>query len=193
MRQRLLGLVVVLLLTPLHALAVGPDPNYMIPTNNDGSPISNIVTARFDPTAAVIPLPNNLLFAGTTDLTLNPPVADPTNISDPFVALSALDGWGTVTPWAATFTSATGSPLNPATVIPGGSVRMFQVTLTGPGGGVTGVVRELVPGLEFVATISPIPTSDPTVGGPFDGPRIAQDVAIILLQPLAELTSYMSS
>lgn len=193
MCQRLLGLVLVLLLTPLHALAVGADPNYMIPTNNDGSPISNIVIARFDATTSTIPLPNNLLFAGTTDLTLNfdNVVDDPTNISDPFVALSALDGWGTVTPWAATFTSDTGSPLNPATVTPGGSVRMFEVTLTGPGGGVTGVVRELVPGLDFVATISPVATSDPTVGGPFDGPRIAQQVVIILLQPLAELTSYM--
>lgn len=193
MRQRLLGLVVVLLLSPLHAFAVGPDPNYMIPTNNDGSPIDNIVTARFDPTTATIPLPNNLLFSGTTDLTLNfdDIVADPTDISDPFVALSSLDGWGTVTPWAQTFTSVTGSPLNPATVTPGGSVRMFEVTLTGPGGGVTGVVRELSPGVDFVATVSPVPVSDPTVGGPFDGPRIAQQVAIILLQPLARLTSYM--
>lgn len=194
MRQRLLALVVVLLLSPLHAFAVGPDPNYMIPTNNDGSPIDNIVTARFnpDPAAVVIPLPNNLLLSGTTDLTLNPPVDDPTDVSDPFVALSTLDGWSTVAPWAASFTSATGSPLNPATVIPGASVRMFEVTLTGPGGGVTGIVRELVPGPggEFVATVTG-PVSDPTVGGPFDGPRIAEQVAIILLAPLKELTSYM--
>jgi len=192
MRQRLLALVVGLLLSPLQALAVGPDPNYMIPTNDDGSPISNIVTARFDTQTFTIPLPNNLLFAGTTDLTLNfdAAVEDPTDITDPFVALSTLDGWSTVAPWAASFTSQTGDSIDPASVTPGGSVRMFEVTLTGPGGGVTGVVRELAPGVEFVATVTG-EVSDPTVGGPFDGPRIAEQVAIILLAPLKELTSYM--
>ena len=38
--------------------------------NNDGSAVTGVVAARFNPSAGVIPFPTNLLFSGTTDLTL---------------------------------------------------------------------------------------------------------------------------
>ena len=144
--------------------------------NDDGSPVTGIITARFDPTAGVIPLPNNLLLSGTRDLTLNPPVANPANFGDPTVAISALDGWSTVAPW--TFQMSPTAP-NPATVVAGQSVRVFEVTLTGPGGGVTGIVRELTPGAEFVTAVVP---SDAT----------GRSIAIIPTSPLKQLTSYMA-
>src|SRR5690606_15784325 len=109
--------------------------------NNDGSPVTGVITARFDPSGGVIPFPSNLLLQGTTDLTLNPPVADPANNADPAVALSALDGFSTVAPWSFQLSA----PPNPGSLVAGQSIRMFEVTLTGPGGGVTGVVRELAP------------------------------------------------
>ena len=62
------------------------------PTNDDGSPVTGTITPRFDPTAGVLPFPVNLLLQGTTDLTLNIPVADPDNYGDPQVVLNALDG-----------------------------------------------------------------------------------------------------
>ena len=145
------------------------------PTNDDGSPITGIITARFDPSAGVIPLPNNLLLSGTTDLTLNPPVADPTNFGDPTVAISALDGWSTVAPW--TFSMSTAPA--PGSIVAGESVRVFEVTLTGPGGGVTGIVRELQPGSEFVTAVVPSDTTGRTI-------------AIIPTSPLKQLTSYMA-
>ncbi|MCB1568881.1 MAG: hypothetical protein KDI69_08735, partial [Xanthomonadales bacterium] len=37
-----------------------------VPSNNNGNPVTGVLTARFDPTAGVIPLPNNLLLSGTT-------------------------------------------------------------------------------------------------------------------------------
>ena len=43
--------------------------------NDDGSPITAVIAARFDPSAGVIPTPNDLLLQGTRDLTLNIPVA----------------------------------------------------------------------------------------------------------------------
>lgn len=143
-------------------------------TNPDGSPVTSVLTARFDPTNRIIPTPNNLLLQGTTDLTLNIPVANPNNFGDPTVAVNALDGWSTVAPWATSFSA----PPAPASVTPGGSVRMFQVTLTGPGGGVTGIVRQLTAGVDFVTAFA---SSDTT----------GRTLAIVPLKPLAQLTSYM--
>ena len=64
-------------------------------TNNNGSPVTGVIAARFDPSNAdpaqrVIPLPNNLLLSGTTDLTLNIPVANPNNFNDPQVAVDTI-------------------------------------------------------------------------------------------------------
>ena len=61
--------------------------------NKDGSVVTGVLTASFDPSNAVIPFPSSLLYTGTTDLTLNIPVADPGNVTDPIVALNSLDGF----------------------------------------------------------------------------------------------------
>ncbi len=74
-------------------------------TNTGGTPVTAVITAKFDPSNSIVPFPTNLLLSGTTDLTLNIPVADPTNIGDPEVALNALDGFGTVAPWSTTFSA----------------------------------------------------------------------------------------
>ena len=84
--------------------------------------------AQFDPSAGVIPLPNNLLFSDSSDGTLNIPVADPTNLADPQVALNGLDGFSTVAPLTATFSGA----LNASTVRAGSTVRVFEVELINP-------------------------------------------------------------
>ena len=62
--------------------------------------------ATFDPAAGAIPFPNNLLFSGSTDGTLNIPVADPDNLADPRVAMNGLDGFSTVAPLTANFSGA---------------------------------------------------------------------------------------
>lgn len=143
--------------------------------NPGGPPVTSVLTARFDPTNRVIPAPNNLLLQGTTDLTLNVPVANPNNFGDPTVAVNALDGWSTVAPWTTSFSAAPA----PTSVTPGGSVRMFQVTLSGPGGGVTGIVRELAGGVDFVTAFA---SSDAT----------GRTLAVVPLKPLAQRTSYMA-
>ena len=145
-----------------------------VPTQPDGSPITAIgPTAVFDPTTGALPTPNNLAYLGTADGTLNPPVADPTDFGDPRVAMSALDGWSTVAPMVTTFSAA----VNPATVVPGQTVRVFKVTLSGHGGAVTGVERELTPGAEFVAMMNP---ADPT----------GQTLVIMPTAPLAGSSHY---
>ncbi|MFN2335288.1 MAG: hypothetical protein ABR550_12805, partial [Wenzhouxiangellaceae bacterium] len=115
-------------------------------TNPGGAPTSDVITANFDPAGGVLPFPNNLLLSGSGDLTLNIPVADPDDISDPQVALNALDGFSTVSPWTFTFSD----PVDPATIVPGSSVRLFEVQLVFGTIAVQQVIRELVPGQDFV-------------------------------------------
>lgn len=145
--------------------------------NGNGTPVTAVITARFDPTNAVVPFPTNLLLSGTTDLTLNIPVANAGNYGDPKVAMNSLDGFSTTAPWSTSFSAAA----KPATIIggPGGTVRVFEVTLTGPGGGVTSVVRELKSPQDFVAVLAPSDTSGRTL-------------AIVPTHPLRQLSSYMA-
>lgn len=159
-------LLISVLVTAALLAACSTDPEQSravpvpVPTNPDGSPVTGVLTANFDPSTGVVPTPNNLVYSGTADGTLNIPVANPANFSDPLVAINALDGWSTVAPITTTFSA----PPNPATIQAGGSIRMFQVTLcsTTPcppvGGPVSGVVRQLAAN-EFTALINP---SDPS-------------------------------
>ncbi len=144
-------------------------------TNDNGTIVTGIMTAVFDPAGGNIPFPNNLLLSGSGDLTLNIPVADPTNFADPQVALNALDGFSTVAPWSSSFTAS----VNPATVVPGSSVRVFEVTTITGTIAVNGVVRELTPGVDYVAILSSL---DPT----------NKTLAIVPLRPLDQLTTYMA-
>jgi hypothetical protein len=143
-------------------------------TNNDGSPVTAIITAKFDPSNGVVPFPTNLLLSGTTDLTLNIPVVNPADYSDPKVSMNALDGFSTTAPWSTTFST----PPRPSSVQAGTSVRVFQVTLSGPGGGVTGLTRELTPNVDYVIGLSSSDTSGRTLG-------------IVPTKPLQQLTSYL--
>ena len=138
-----------------------------------GDPATATFTARFDPAGGVLPFPNNLLRSGSTDLTLNIPVADPTDFGNPSVALNALDGFSTVAPWSFDFDR----PINPNTVIPGSTVRMFEVQFVFGTIAVQRINRELTPGAEYVAAVNP--------GNP-------QGVVIVPLRPLAENTGYMA-
>ena len=137
------------------------------------APVQFRTSASFDPAHGIIPFPNNLLLSGTTDLTLNIPVDPNAADAGPKLAMNALDGFGTTAPWSTGFSA----PIDPASLA--GNVRVFEVTLTGPGGGVTGVVRELASPQEFVAALAPSDTSKKTL-------------AIVPTRPLKERTSYMA-
>jgi pimeloyl-ACP methyl ester carboxylesterase len=167
-----LGLTSLLLtMAASQALAgVSPPPSL----NSDGSPVTGLITARFDPSDGIVPFPTGLLLQGTTDLTLNIPVANPANYGDPAVAMNALDGFGTVAPWTTTFSA----PPKAGSLVGGQTVRVFEVVLTGPGGGVKSIVRELASPQEFVVALAP---TDPT----------GRTIAIVPTAPLRQLTSYM--
>ncbi len=148
-------------------------------TNKDGSIVTGVLTASYDPLNQVFPLPVNLLYQGTTDGTLNTDVllgADPTDFGNPFVALAAMDGFSTTERWVTTFHDYFGAEgdIDPASVVAGESVRVFQITadqIVVP----TGIVRELTPNVDYTAAkIAPY------------------TVAIIPLKPLQELSSFLA-
>ncbi|MDN5923838.1 MAG: hypothetical protein L0H70_02425 [Xanthomonadales bacterium] len=132
------------------------------------------MVANFDPANSVIPFPNNLLFSGTTDLTLNIPAADASNFGDPTVAMNALDGFSTVAPWSTTFSAKPKAE----TLVAGTGIHVFQVTLASPAGAVTGVVRELASPADYVVAMAPSDADGLTM-------------AIVPTKALAPRTSYM--
>lgn len=147
--------------------------------------------ASYDPANGVFPLPNDLLFTGTADGTLNIPVEDETDLANPRVALNTMDGFSTVEPIVASFNETFAGnfgvvgedlpvqSLDPATVVIQDSVRVFEVT-RGAQGQVTGVLAEL-DATQILATLLP---ADPSAVG--------SQMALIPLQPLKESTTYMA-
>jgi hypothetical protein len=173
MKKRvLLALISSFFVLTAHAAPVPPAKN------KDGSNVSGHVTANFDlrPGQVAAPFPFNPLFLGTGDFTLNIPVdGDPNDFSNPLVAMNALDGFSTTEKWITTFSSFP-NKIDKASVATGQSVRMFEVsTVFGTIVIVSGVVRELTPGVDYFATLA-----------------TDEVLAIFPLKPLSELTTYMA-
>jgi len=161
--------------------------------NKDGSLVSANLQPDFDPRVFVLPSPHNLAFPlppRSIDLTIGIPGGDDSDFTNPVSALNSLDGFSTTEKWIVNFSQDLGgllptSPpgpniqpgqIDPASVVPGQSVRVFEVTTLGyPYLAVTGIVRELTPGAEFVA--------DAPGGGL---------LVIVPTHPLKEFTEYMA-
>ncbi|MBX2823572.1 MAG: Ig-like domain-containing protein, partial [Gammaproteobacteria bacterium] len=128
-------------------------------------------TANFDPATGDIPFPNNLLFNGSEDGTLNIPLGevDPTDISNPLVSLNALDGFSTTEP----FTLGFSNDIDPASLVLGETVHVFEVVADPATTAVTAITRSLT-AADVLLTVS---------GG--------NTLAVVPLQPLAENTDYM--
>ncbi len=104
--------------------------------------------AVYNPSAGTFPIPNDLLFSGTLDGTINIPAAldssgNPLPIPEPLRSLNTVDGGSTAAPILMNFSRA----IDEASLVEGASVRMFQVTAetaSGPiGGAVTAITNEL--------------------------------------------------
>ena len=77
----------------------------------------------FDPANGALPFPNDVFFAGGEG-TLNLPVPDPDDLSNPRVALNQMDGFSTVAP----LTTGVSTALDPASLRIGETVRVFEYT-----------------------------------------------------------------
>ena len=169
--------IITFAIMPLAALALSA-----CDTDKSTAVQDSIVTAGpvsdYDLTQSIIPFPNDLLFQGSADGTINIPVADETDLSDPQVAINGVDGFSTVAPMSTGFSTA----LDPASIT-GTSVRVFEVIKTGgtppipPASPVTSVTDQLTFGVDYIATVSSV---DPT----------GSTLVIVPLKPLNPKTSY---
>jgi Pla-1/cef family extracellular lipase len=101
-------------------------------------PVSHIAfdPGNIDPAKRTLPLPNDLLFSGTTDGTLQMPGETGADYVNPSLALGALDGWSTTSPISIDIELAkdhdgTLLTLDKASVAQAGAVRLFEATVGG--------------------------------------------------------------
>ena len=151
----------------------------------NGPAITPSARVKFDPAAgaAGLSIPNDLIFSGTVDGTLEIPVADPTDGSDPFVAISALDGWSISQPFSLAIEFPAGTSLDSDSASEPASVRIFETIMGGDAndsdcasvtrGLACKVVGELVFGQHFVTQKS------------------GDNVVVVPTQPLKAETTYV--
>ncbi|MBW8190225.1 lipase [Neiella marina] len=155
---------------------------------NDQEPAVPYTRIVFDPANSEISLPSDILLLTTTDGTLDIPVDDPMDLTDPAVALSSLDGWGTSAPIViemdypqASFGDYSLSVESAAQV---GAAELFEVILGSPlssdpdcvtvsTGHLCKVVSQLTYGVDFITQ------SDGT------------DFVVVPIKPLKPKTSYL--
>jgi Pla-1/cef family extracellular lipase len=145
------------------------------------TPTSRVI---FDPTNGVLSVPNDLLFTGSTDGTLNLPVADPTDFSDPLVAANALDGWSTNQPFPIDIALADGRSLDGDSVFNPASVRIFEAEM----GGALGVTEECR-ALSTGAACRVL--GELAFGSDFVTQASGSSIVVVPLKPLKAKTSYI--
>jgi hypothetical protein len=181
------------------ALLAGCKVDHPSSSSDNATPASSTTYPLYEPLAqdaAYLPFPNDLLFNGTTDATLNiPGVANSDSTatpdmttaagimaaSDPQVALNTMSGFSTTAMLTIPFSQPV---LDDQTNLAQG-IRIFQTSNSGGTGGnfilgqvnpavaPTGIDHELAYGVDFVASVS------------------GNTVAIVPLKPLQSATSYI--
>ena len=130
------------------------------PTTLQDSIVPAGAISDYDLAESILPFPNDLLFQGTTDGTINIPVADETNLADPQVAINGLDGFSTQAPISTGFSAA----LDPAS-ISGTSVRLYEVAfVAGPGTPIDPAsITKLTFGVDYVCLLYTSDAADDSV------------------------------
>ncbi len=117
----------------------------------------------YSPADGDISVPNDLLFSGSQDGTLNLPVLDASDFTDPTLAISALDGWSTQQPFLIEFELDNRvESIDPNTSSQPGIIRLFETVMGGSTdnqypqcqtvqqGLACEVINELVFGVDFI-------------------------------------------
>lgn len=145
-----------------------------------------------DPAKRTLPIPNDLLFSGTLDGTINMPNEKADGSSDytePEMAIGALDGWSTVAPISITVELATDLDgkiltLDAASVSQLGAVRMFEATVGGP--------LSSDPDCQTAASASACKVGDELqFGVDFVAKAVGNTIAIVPVKPLKANQSYI--
>lgn len=148
------------------------------------TPISRVI---FDPSAGRLSVPNDLLFLGTTDGTLEMPdevaaraASGTPDYSVPSIALGALDGWSTQNPFVLGIDYPAGYSLDAGSAGAPGAIRLFEVKMGGD------------PGCESVPRgVACAPVAELTFGVDFVTSASGNSVAVAQLKPLKPATTYI--
>ena len=160
---------------------------------NTSEPLTPRSTWEFDPANGKLPLPNDLLFNGTTDGTLNiPGEAEATNYIDPQIALGALDGWSTVSPITVNVVLAKNAEGEALTLLASSvqkalAVRLFEATTGGPLSSDTSCKTEDATDALAVCKLG----AELTFGVDFTTSVTETGIAIVPLKPLKPAQSYL--
>ena len=151
----------------------------------NGTAVVPTARVKFNPSAgaAGLSIPNDLIFSGTQDGTLEIPVADPTDGSDPFVAISALDGWSISQPFRLDIEFPAGTSLDAASAFEPGSVRIFETVMGGDANDsdCTAVTRGLA--CKVVGEL--------TFGQDFITQKSGDSVVVVPMKPLKAETTFV--
>ncbi|MGM0481631.1 MAG: VolA/Pla-1 family phospholipase [Pseudomonadota bacterium] len=179
----------------LLPLAIGSALSLVGCGNGEEAPLSETEVSvaatrvQFDPSNGVLPVPTNVLLSGTVDGTLNIPVDDASDISDPQVALNGLDGWGTHPTMTFDFSlpvDENGDPVqvSAASLEAAGAIRVFE-TLQG-GNDVSASCAAASPAAACAVTAELVHGQDFTVSAVDEN-----TVAVVPLRPLKSATGYI--
>ncbi len=150
------------------------------------TPTSNI---SFQPANGILSVPNDLLFSGTTDGTLEVPdevagrAAGGADYRNPSVALGGLDGWSTQIPFQLAVDMAESATINAATLT--GNVRIFE-TYASDGVNCNGNPTTIPAGLPCAPTGTEL-----TFGVDFVTQATASSIIVVPLRPLTPATTYV--
>jgi Pla-1/cef family extracellular lipase len=147
----------------------------------------------FNPSAGVLSVPNDLLFSGTTDGTLNmpgesgddgEPLLEP-DYSDPSTALGTNDGWSIAQPFVLGFDFPTNTSLEASSVSNANSVRVFEAIMGGDSSDAdcAPVTRGLA--CKIVSELAFGPTGD------FVTQKSGNNIIVVPVKPLKAKTTYI--
>jgi len=147
---------------------------------DNGTAVTAQARISYDPANGILSVPNDLLFSGTTDGTLNIPAEDATDFGDPLVAMNAIDGWSTTNPFVLAIDFPAGTSLDADSVFNPASIKVYETLMGGdpgceavPRGAACTVVGELTFGVDFIAKAS------------------GNSIAVVPLKPLKGKTTYV--
>lgn len=149
----------------------------------NGTPIYPTSRVIFDPANGVMSVPNDLLYSGSVDGTLNIPVSDPADISNPSVAISGLDGWSTTNPFTISFDFPAGVSLDATSAGMPGGVRVFETIMGGDSSDEQCKVVTRGLACKVVGEL--------TFGSDFASQAKGNDIAVVPMKPLKAKTGYL--
>lgn len=155
-----------------------------IQNENAEMPVATTTSrVKFDPANSDISVPNDLIFKDTLDGTLNFPVPDATDFSDPLVAANALDGWSTSQPFPLSVIFDDGVALDADSLFAGGAVGIFEV---GMGASRTDADCAAVP-----QGVACKPLAELTFGEDYIIKSTGDSILVVPLKPLKAKTTYI--